>query len=83
MYMFLYTSLRHKREKQTLKVLDELLQREVTRGEFLKIIGVAAVGVFGIHNLISGINQSVHTLDKPERTQQTARHGFGSRRFGA
>lgn len=64
-------------------MLDELLQREVTRGEFLRIIGVAAVGVFGIHNIISGINQSAHILDNPRRPQETARHGFGSRRFGA
>lgn len=64
-----------------MKIFDELLQREVTRSQFLKMIGVAAVTVFGVHNLISGMNRSI-SLDESRGSQRVASHGFGSRKFG-
>lgn len=63
-------------------MFDELLQREVTRSQFIKMIGVAAVGVFGIHNLISGMNRSIGVLDGSRQSSRVASHGFGSRKFG-
>ncbi len=63
-------------------MFDELLQREVTRGQFLKMIGVAAVSVLGVQNFIAGVNRSANTLSNPRRSQRVASHGFGSRKFG-
>ena len=65
-----------------MSAFGELLQREVTRGEFLKMIGVIVVGAFGISNLLHSLSRTSRVIGEPSRSPQTSNHGFGSRKFG-
>ncbi|QHN43189.1 hypothetical protein GII36_05055 [Candidatus Mycosynbacter amalyticus] len=65
-----------------MKVFDELLQREVTRGEFLKMIGIAAVSAFGVTNFIAKLSHTSKVIEQGSQPHRIASHGFGSRKFG-
>lgn len=60
--------------------LQELLQKELTRKQFIQVVGVMVVSLLGFNNLI---NMLTH-LNRPADSKQTqARNGFGSNKFGA
>lgn len=67
------------RERQP---LSGILQQELTRAEFLKLIGVAIVSVFGIANVINNLTQTSQVVRDRTPTARIARRGFGSRTFG-
>jgi hypothetical protein len=58
----------------------ELLQREITREQFIRYVGVASVGLLGFGNVIALLKKPEHGLP-PAPAKGTA--GFGSRKFGA
>ena len=61
----------------------ELLQKQMSRKEFLQIVGMALLTIFGVNNLISLLLRS---NQQPQNITQTGKvptsHGFGSRTFG-
>jgi len=60
----------------------KLLQREMTRKEFLQFAGSSLLILFGLSNFLTLVNH----LSKPAKvttTSDQATHGFGSRKFGA
>lgn len=61
---------------------DRLLQREMTRKEFLQYTAGAAVVLFGLGNVLSFLFPFAKSVlpDKVDKTE--SRHGFGSRKFG-
>lgn len=61
--------------------INSLLEREVTRREFLQIMAGGIAVIFGVHNLISYIMSFNH--DKKASEAVGTSHGFGSRSFGA
>lgn len=65
------------------KPVKDLLEKEMTRQEFLKVAGLGMLSIFGVGNVLSYI---VTKPQKPNqqiasRAQDNA-HGFGSRKFG-
>lgn len=58
----------------------ELLQRRMSRKEFLSIIGGSMLMVFGLGRLYTLLQNKPQDL--PKLGQQTS-NGFGSRKFGA
>jgi len=57
----------------------ELLDKEVTRKEFLKYGAMILLSLFGLHNIINLLSGNSHSLSGSNRE---ATHGFGSRKFG-
>lgn len=63
---------------------NRLLQREMTRQEFLQYVAGAVVVLFGLSNLLSFFNpfaKGALSSDK-KLAHADAKHGFGSRKFG-
>jgi hypothetical protein len=60
------------------KHVKELIGREVSRKDFLKLLAGGAVVLFGLNNLIAYFMQAKHS--QPGSLPTT--HGFGSRKFG-
>lgn len=60
--------------------LDSVMQREVSRGEFLKFIGVAALGLIGIVGFLKNLHEIVpsNTTDK----NQPVSAGYGRSAYG-
>jgi hypothetical protein len=61
------------------KNISELLDKDISRKEFLQFIGGGIIVLFGLQNLINYMTQ-FDPSPKPDATP--ARHGFGSSRFG-
>jgi len=62
------------------EVRSQLLTREMTRKQFLQLMGAGVIAVFGFGNLLSLLARSggAHSDKKTD----AERHGFGSRKFG-
>jgi hypothetical protein len=58
------------------KVLDDLMQKEVDRKEFLKIAGAGLLGIIGV----TGALQSLGKIASP--SQQSQSRGYGSSPYG-
>ena len=58
-----------------------LLDREMTRKEFLQIVGGSLVVLFGVANFIKLIQQYARPQSQKQANAE-ASHGFGSRKFG-
>lgn len=61
---------------------NKLLQKEVTRKEFLQCVAGGLIFVFGFHNLLS-LLQRYRQADQVQPHQTDALSGFGTRKFGA
>ncbi|HUS26091.1 MAG TPA: hypothetical protein VMY99_01965 [Nevskiaceae bacterium] len=61
---------------------DKLLQKEMTRKEFLQHAGIAFALLLGFSDFISLLHSG--KMPHPSRNPATtdSRHGFGSRKFG-
>lgn len=65
------------------KTLDTLLQKEVTRKEFLQFAGVALISLLGFSNFLHLISKFAHSSHHTASTVESkGQHGFGSSRFG-
>ena len=59
---------------------QELVEREVSRKDFIKLIGGGIIALIGMSNFISYLAH-FHRTGTPKPTIES-RHGFGSRTFG-
>ena len=57
--------------------LDSIMEREVSRGEFLKIFGAALLGLVGI----VGFFRNLHEAMPPEK-KRLASSGYGRSAYG-
>jgi len=64
-------------------VQKKLLEKEMTRREFLQFAGGSLLVLFGLSNLMALLLHMKKTVDPPVVAQKTeTTHGFGSRKFG-
>lgn len=61
-----------------MKEIGELLSRQMTRKEFLQLLGAAILSFVGVANFIAALRRSQPQNDAPK----TAGRGFGSSKFG-
>ena len=64
------------------KALSKLLEKEVTRKEFLQFMGAALITILGLNNFIALLTHAAQTSTS-HAPNDPNRHGFGSSRFGA
>ncbi len=59
---------------------DSMMQHEVNRGEFLKFMGIALLGLFGVVSFVKNLHEIVpaHSLAK----KQPASGGYGRSAYG-
>ncbi len=60
---------------------QELIGKELSRKDFLKLIGGGIVVLLGVSNFVNYLLHFQRT--SPSRVTVEAQHGFGSRKFGA
>ena len=62
----------------------KLLQKEMTRKEFLQFAGGLVAILFGLGNLIALVTHVTKTVEtsKSTETDTNSERGFGSRKFG-
>ncbi len=58
---------------------EEILQRAMTRRQFIRFMGAAAVGVLGLTNVAAVLKKPNQALATVARLSSK---GFGSRKFG-
>jgi hypothetical protein len=61
----------------------KLLQKQLTRREFLQFLGGALVIAIGFGNLITLVKHFTKTAETPEVASTDTDKGFGTRKFGA
>ena len=61
----------------------KLLQKELTRREFLQFLGGAIVIVIGFGNLITLMKHFTKTAEPDKVANTDTNNGFGTRKFGA
>lgn len=61
--------------------LQELLTKELTRKQFLQVLGVMVISIFGFNNLLNMLTNFNRPADKSS-AKSSAKNGFGSSRFG-
>jgi hypothetical protein len=62
--------------------LPQLLQRELTRKEFLQVMAVVTISVLGFNNLVSMLTKFRQPAHR-KGIDPARRRGFGSSKFGA
>lgn len=60
----------------------KLLDKKMTRREFLQFTGSSVLILFGLSNIIALINHTQKTSEAPAAETAKASNGFGSRKFG-
>lgn len=58
---------------------QEIVGRELSRKDFLKLIGGGIIVLFGMNNLI---NYVAHFRTSTPKATVESSHGFGTRKFG-
>jgi hypothetical protein len=61
----------------------KLLDKKMTRREFLQFAASSALVLFGLSNIIALINHTKQVVENPTNDAPRASAGFGSRKFGA
>jgi len=61
----------------------KLLEKEMTRKEFLQFAGSSIFVLFGFTNVLALFNHFSRAVDTPKTLSVEATHGFGSRKFGS
>lgn len=61
----------------------KLLQKEMSRKEFLQFAGGSLFVLLGLTNLMALFSHFARTAETPGVVNPEATHGFGSRKFGA
>ena len=66
-----------------MKELQELFARQLTRKEFIKLLGVALLSMVGVNNFIAMLNKSAkRNPEKAVAENVQAAKGFGASKFG-
>ena len=60
--------------------LDSMMKREVSRGEFLKTIGIALVGLIGVTSFLKNLHEAVPA--STARKNHPASGGYGRSVYG-
>jgi hypothetical protein len=60
--------------------LNEIINKELSRKDFLKMAGGAGLAVIGVGSFLNYLTQFNRT--PAPRTADATNHGFGSRKFG-
>ncbi len=63
--------------------VKELLSRQMTRQEFLKVAVVAILTLIGVGNFMNLMKSHSRQSSQPASIDTTNQNGFGSRKFGA
>lgn len=58
---------------------EQLFEKELTRKQFLQVLGVVVASVLGFNNLLSMITRLSKTVDS---SASKSSNGFGSSKFG-
>lgn len=58
--------------------LQELMQKEMSRKEFLRIVGAGVLGIIGV----TGLLQNLHKLAGAHTKQNQSVSGYGSSPYG-
>lgn len=69
-----------------MKQVQELLAKQMTRREFVRLFGLMILGVLGVSNFISLLKGSISpgiAKKSDARLQGGETSGFGTRKFGA
>lgn len=61
----------------------KLLDKQMTRRDFLQFVASSALVLFGLGNIIALISHTKKVANEPQQTVSQASTGFGSRKFGA
>lgn len=64
------------------KNINDLLDRDISRKEFLQFIGGGIIVLFGLQNLINYLSHYNPGSSDPTKQPSETRHGFGSSKFG-
>lgn len=64
------------------KTIEELLKREMTRRDFLKLTGATLVGIIGISNVLKNIDKFATPSRKPVAQNQKVDRGYGANPYG-
>lgn len=59
--------------------LQELLEKDMSRGEFLRYVGIAILSVIGVANMANNINKAI-VVHKNSGSKQSA--GYGMSAYG-
>lgn len=62
------------------KQLDGIMQREVNRGEFLKIVGIALLGLVGVVGFLKNLHDIAPA--HPANKNQPVSGGYGRTAYG-
>ena len=63
---------------------EEILTQQMTRKEFLKLVVLGILSVFGVSNFLSfWMSHSKQSTHSNTSVIQTSGHGFGSSKFGS
>jgi hypothetical protein len=62
------------------KSINELLEKDISRKEFLQFVGGGIIVLFGLQNLINYLTQFNQSTS--QSASPPARHGFGASKFG-
>lgn len=66
-----------------MKELQELLARQLSRKEFIKLLGLALLSMVGVNNFIAMLNKSsTRIAKKPAIENVKSVKGFGTSKFG-
>ena len=66
-----------------MSVFENIANKHMSRGDFLKSIGLIAAAVFGFGNVIALLSEHKYANENDSRTaSKQPSHGFGSSKFG-
>ena len=65
-----------------MKSFDNIMKQEVTRAEFLKLVGVAAISIFGVSAFLANLSQRTYITRDTNARPRSSGSGFGARKFG-
>ena len=65
-----------------MKSFDNIMKQEVTRAEFLKLVGVAAISIFGVSAFLANLSQRTYITHDTTTRPRSSGSGFGARKFG-
>jgi hypothetical protein len=63
--------------------IDDLLNKKMSRKDFLAHIGLAAAGVVGVSAAMKNLSELGRNKSRPKRQANVAPRGFGGGKYGA
>jgi hypothetical protein len=60
--------------------IDNMMQREINRGEFLKFLGIAMLGLFGVTGFIKNLHETIPAHSSAKKQYMAS--GYGQSPYG-